>query len=117
MTAETTLCLVYPDLTAQRLFQRSRNRLSVPDSEIKTLNLAKVTDASLVKNVVMAKGVGLTDGALTKAKEDWLGNRVNTVRDLVNNALTAARDLIEIRAIPETQSRSLNQHPAIGGCL
>src|ERR1051326_1534618 len=105
MTSEATLRRFRRHRTAQTLRERFGHRVWVQDSEIEPLNFLVVTDATLVEDAPVLKYISLAGLTLAKTVEDGFGNRVSTIADGVDVAVTLADDFVVIRSVAKTQSR------------
>src|SRR5215216_4941424 len=105
MASETTTRGLRAHGSAQRVFERSRDRARVQGGDVEALNLFVVTDSAFVKRTVALKEVSLAAHPLPETIEDGLGNCGGAVGDGVNGAPALAHDLISIRAIAKRQLR------------
>src|SRR4029077_3183240 len=105
MTIETPLRSFHRHRSAQTIFERFRHRTRVNDSDVETLNLLIVADATFVKHALMLKHIGLTGLTLAKAVEHRFGNRVRTITDCVDALLSVANNLIVVGTVAKVQAR------------
>src|SRR5260370_38950586 len=75
------------------------------DREIETLGFLIVANAAFVKDPLMLKHISLAGLTLAKAVEHRFGNRVLTVGDRIDAAVSFAYDLVVIRTIAKAHSR------------
>ena len=75
------------------------------DRKIESLNFLVVAYATLKEDALVLKHVGLTGLALAKAIKDRFGNRVRTIIDRVDAAVSFANDSVVKRIVAKTQTR------------
>src|SRR6185295_15332471 len=105
MTIETPLSCFLGHRTAQTIFERFRHRTRVNNSEVETLDLLIIADATFVKHALMSKHISLTCLTLAEAVEHGFGNRVQTITDCVDALLSVANNLIVVGTVAKVQAR------------
>ncbi len=73
------------------------------DSEVETLDFPIVTNAAFVEHSVMSKHISLTGLPLAKAIEDGFGNRVQTITDCLDAAMSIPRNLVVIGTVAKVE--------------
>ena len=87
------------------------------NSEVETLYFLIIAEATLVKNSIVPKHIGLTCLALAKAKKNLLGNRIWTIGYGVDAAVALANDLVIIGTLAKAQMRVGFQNlTTVDGC-
>src|SRR5713226_8191320 len=79
--------------------------MRVNDSEVEALDLLVVTDAAFVEHTLMLKHICLAGFTLPKTVEHGFGNRVLTISDCVDAAVSFPNDLVVIRTVAKVQLR------------
>src|SRR6266480_354853 len=74
------------------------------DSEVQVLNFLIVTDTAFVEHSLVSKHISLTSLALAEAVENGLGNRVYTISDSVDAAISVPHNLVAIGTVAKVQS-------------
>src|SRR6266852_3898911 len=73
------------------------------NSEVQFLNLLIVAYPAFVEPSLVLKHVSLTSLALAKAKQNWFGDRVDSIADCVAAAISLPDNLVVVSTIAKTQ--------------